>query len=88
MLITNPNLVILDEATSALDIDTEIRVIKNILDFCYSRTIFFISHRINSLKNADQIIVLHEGNIAEQGNHNDLIKLNGRYSTFIKQQNK
>ena len=88
MILKNPNLVILDEATSALDVDTEKRVIQNIINYFNSKTIFFISHRLNSLINADMILVMHEGRLVEKGSHLELMESNGRYATLFMQQDK
>ena len=86
IILMKPKLLILDEATSALDVDTEKRLLKNILDFFKESTILFISHRLSNLKNADNIFVMSEGSLVEEGNHKSLVKLNGRYATLYKQQ--
>ena len=83
MILSKPKIIILDEATSSLDIDTERKVINNLLEHFKDKTILFISHRLNSIKNADKIIVLHKGLIDEEGNHSELIKLGGRYKTLF-----
>ena len=88
MIINKPNLVILDEATSALDIDTEKRVLINLKKFFSKKTIIFISHRINSLIGAKKILVIHDGKLVEKGNHNSLMKLNGRYANLYNQQDR
>ena len=87
MILRKPKLLILDEATSALDLDTEKRVIKNILKFFKGTTILFISHRLSNLTNADNIILMADGSVAEEGKHDDLMTLNGRYKTLYDQQN-
>jgi len=86
MLITHPRLIILDEATSALDVDTERRVLRNLRKISGNRTLIFITHRISTLKEADQIVVMHNGLVDEVGNHSSLINLNGRYAALINQQ--
>ena len=86
VIIKKPKLLILDEATSALDVDTEKRVLNNILKHFRKITILFISHRLSNLKNADKIFVMADGSIFEEGNHDDLLKINGRYATLFKQQ--
>ncbi len=88
MIVSNPNLIILDEATSALDVDTEKRVLKNLINIFDKKTILFISHRLNSLINADKILVMHNGLLVEEGRHQELIKKKGRYATLVKQQDK
>ena len=86
VILKNPKVLILDEATSALDVDTEKRLLKNLLKNFKNTTILFISHRLSNLKNANNIFVMDEGTIVEEGNHDTLISLNGRYSTLYKQQ--
>lgn len=86
MLITHPRLIILDEATSALDVDTERRVLRNLRQVSDGRTLIFITHRISTLKEADQIIVMHNGLVDEVGNHQELLGRNGRYAALIQQQ--
>ena len=84
MILSNPNLIILDEATSALDIETEKNVVKNLLNKFSSKTIFFISHRLHNLINADEILVIENGILVEKGKHNELIKFNGIYKNLFK----
>tara|TARA_Y100001968_G_scaffold231492_1_gene214262 strand:+ start:1738 stop:4662 length:2925 start_codon:yes stop_codon:yes gene_type:complete len=86
VILRRPKLLILDESTSALDVDTEKRVIKNILDFFKGTTILFISHRLSNLRDADNILLMDDGTIVEEGNHKYLIGLNGRYTTLYNQQ--
>ncbi|MBO8229865.1 MAG: ABC transporter transmembrane domain-containing protein [Prochlorococcus marinus CUG1432] len=86
VILRKPKLLILDEATSALDVDTEKRVIRNILDTFKGSTILFISHRLSNLRDADNILLMDEGSLAEEGNHEDLMALNGRYTTLYNQQ--
>ena len=88
MILKNPNLIILDEATSALDVDTERRVIKNLIKKFSGKTILFISHRLNSMKKVDNIFVMHAGRLEEQGSHEKLLELNGRYANLFIQQDK
>ena len=84
MILSDPNLVILDEATSALDIETEKNVVNNLLKKFSSKTIFFISHRLHNLINADEILVIEDGILVEKGKHDELIKLNGKYKNLFK----
>jgi len=85
-ILQNPNLVILDEATSALDYDTERRVCDNITRAFRGRTIFFITHRLSTVQNADIIVLMDQGSIAEQGTHAELMALKGRYYCLYQQQ--
>ena len=59
---------------------------KNILEYFNDATILFISHRLSNLKNADKIILMADGTVVEEGSHEDLMKLNGRYTTLYNQQ--
>ena len=86
MILNNPKLVILDEATSALDVKTEKKVVQNLLEKFSEKTIFFISHRLHNLVNADKILVMKKGLLVEEGNHNKLIKNNGHYANLFKSQ--
>ena len=86
MVLKRPKLLILDEATSALDVDTEQRLTRNLAQEYKESTVLFITHRLGSLKHADKIFVMHEGSLVEEGNHETLIALSGRYATLYKQQ--
>ena len=86
MLLENPNLVVLDEATSALDVDTEKQVVRNLRNEFKGRTLLMITHRLSSIKDADQIIVMHEGKIDSIGKHEDLMKERGRYYALYQTQ--
>lgn len=77
--ISNPKVLILDEATSAIDTRTEVFVNEGMNALMKDRTVFVIAHRLSTVRNADLIIVLENGEIIERGNHEDLIKQNGRY---------
>jgi ATP-binding cassette subfamily B protein len=85
-LLSKPRLLILDEATSALDYDTERRVCDNLKTACKGSTVFFITHRLSTIRNADQILMMHQGGIVERGTHNELINLKGRYYALYRQQ--
>ena len=76
----------MDEATSALDYETERIVCMNIQQWAKDKTVMFITHRLNTIKSADKIILMSNGKIAEQGTHDELINENGRYSILYKQQ--
>lgn len=86
MLLQNPEMVILDEATSALDADTEQQVVANIRKALAGRTILMITHRLSTLQQADQIIVMHEGRLDSQGSHEELMAIAGRYYVLYQQQ--
>ena len=86
MLLENPNLVVLDEATSALDVDTEKQVVRNLRSEFKGRTLVMITHRLSSIKDADQIIVMHEGKIDSIGKHVDLMEEKGRYYALYQTQ--
>lgn len=85
-ILQNPRLLILDEATSALDYDTERQVCLNLQKHCQSRTVLFITHRLSTIRSADFILLMDRGNIAEQGTHDELMALCGRYYCLFKQQ--
>jgi ATP-binding cassette, subfamily B, multidrug efflux pump len=79
-LAIDPSILILDDSFSAVDTHTEEDILQNLKTFMRGRTSIIISHRISTVKNADNIIVLSEGKIAEQGMHDDLVALNGIYA--------
>ena len=86
VVLQNPRLLILDEATSALDFDAESQICRNLQRHFQDRTILFITHRLKSLQKADRIIMIHQGCIAEQGTHADLMALRGLYYSLYRQQ--
>ncbi|MDR3609946.1 MAG: ABC transporter ATP-binding protein [Ignavibacteriaceae bacterium] len=79
-LAIDPRIIILDDSFSAVDTNTEESILRNLKLFMKNRTSIIISHRISTVKDADLIIVLSEGIIAEKGTHDDLVKLNGIYA--------
>ena len=85
-LLLQPRLLVLDEATSALDYDTERRVFRNLIDSLDNCTVFFITHRLSTIKRADRIVMMHQGAIAEEGTHDALMDLKGRYYALFLQQ--
>jgi HlyB family type I secretion system ABC transporter len=85
-LIHNPRILILDEATSSLDAETEANLQQNLIHNGLNCTTFIITHRLATLHHADRILVLNRGIIAEQGNHQELIAINGLYSRLMQQQ--
>ena len=80
-LAVEPSLLVLDEATSALDVKTEVKVINNIRQLSCSCVV--VAHRLSSIRDCDQIIVLHEGKVIESGNHKELMDMNGFYSRLV-----
>ena len=85
-VLQNPRMLIMDEATSALDYESERRVSVNLMEYFRSRTVFFITHRLPSIRHADKIIVMHDGKIDEVGTHDNLMSLKGRYYALYLQQ--
>ena len=79
-LATDPKILILDDSFSAVDTHTEEEILKNLRAFMHNRTSIIISHRISTVKDADMIIVLDNGIIAEKGSHEELVALNGIYA--------
>lgn len=79
-LVTNPKILIFDEATSALDYESESIIQENMQRISRGRTVFVIAHRLSAVQNANRIMVVDKGRLVEQGNHAELVKLNGIYS--------
>ena len=85
-MLKNPPILILDEATSALDTESE-RLVQDALEnLMRNRTTIVIAHRLSTVRNADEIYVLHEGEIVERGNHEDLTSANGYYKRLCEMQ--
>jgi subfamily B ATP-binding cassette protein MsbA len=85
-VLKNPPIMILDEATSALDTESE-RLVQNALEnMMKNRTSIVIAHRLSTIQNADEIVVMHKGEIAEQGTHNELLAKNGVYKKLVDMQ--
>ncbi len=85
-VLQNPRLLILDEATSALDYNSEGQVSRNLKEAFKGRTVFFITHRLSTVRNADTIIMMDQGSVVEQGTHDELMALKGRYYALYQQQ--
>lgn len=85
-LLQNPRILILDEATSALDFQTERQVCLNLAKAYKGRTVFFITHRLTTIQEADIILVMDQGSVAELGVHAELMAMQGRYYTLFQQQ--
>ena len=82
----NPPILILDEATSALDTESERRVQDALEKLMKNRTTIAIAHRLSTIRHADEICVLHEGEIVERGKHDELLALNGFYKRLCDMQ--
>jgi ABC-type multidrug transport system fused ATPase/permease subunit len=78
-ILANPKIIILDEATSNLDTESEALIQKSLAELMRGRTTFVIAHRLSTIRKADQILVIEDGKIQEQGNHDTLIAQKGRY---------
>jgi glucan exporter ATP-binding protein len=85
-LLKNPPILVLDEATSALDAGTETLVQKALEEVMKGRTTFVIAHRLATVRNADKILVFHEGKIVERGSFDELVAQNGRFAQLAKAQ--
>jgi len=78
-LLADPKIIILDEATSNLDTESETYIQKSLSVLMRNRTTFVIAHRLSTIRQADQILVIEDGRIVEQGKHEELLKREGRY---------
>ena len=85
-ILKNPSILILDEATSALDSTSERLVQAALEELMKDRTSIVIAHRLSTIRQADHILVLQDGQIMEQGKHDELMALNGQYATYVAQQ--
>jgi len=85
-LLKDADIIILDEATSALDSENECKIFNSVVNNFKSKTIIFISHRLSTIKNVDEVICLDRGKVIEQGTHDNLVALRGVYWKLFKKQ--
>jgi subfamily B ATP-binding cassette protein MsbA len=78
-ILANPRILILDEATSNLDTESESYIQESLKGLMHGRTTFVIAHRLSTIRQADQILVVEDGQIEERGKHEELIEKKGRY---------
>lgn len=86
MVYKNPDYIFLDEATSALDAHNERVIMERLNEFFVGKTVLIVAHRLSTVKNADNIIVLNDGQVSEQGSHEELVSQRGYYYKLIKNQ--
>ena len=82
----NPDYIFLDEATNSLDANNERMIVENLDKFYQGRTVVIVAHRLSTVKNADQIIVLDKGKVIETGSHQELTQKQGAYYNLVKNQ--
>ena len=82
----NPEFLFFDEATNALDAENEKIIVGNLAQFFHEKTVIVVAHRLSTVKNADQIIVMDKGEVVEIGTHKELVDLRGKYYNLIKNQ--
>ena len=85
-LIRNPRILVLDDALASVDTQTEDRILNHLREIMQGRTTIFISHRVSTVRNADRIAVLHDGEIVEYGTHDELIERDGYYTELYNKQ--
>lgn len=82
----NPDFIFLDEATNSLDANNERMIVEHLGEFYQGKTVIIVAHRLSTVKNADQIVVLDKGRIVETGNHEELTQKHGAYYNLVKNQ--
>lgn len=85
-ILADPRILILDEATSSVDTRTEVRIQKAMDNLMKGRTSFIIAHRLSTIRDADMILVMKDGDIIEQGRHEELLAKNGFYAELYNSQ--
>ena len=85
-IVRQPKILILDDALSSVDTDTEERILRRLRSVMRHRTTILVSHRVSTVKNADQIVVLRDGRIVERGTHDELLALGGYYADLYQKQ--
>jgi ATP-binding cassette, subfamily B, multidrug efflux pump len=85
-IIRDPRILILDDALSSVDTYTEEKILRHLTEVMAGRTTILISHRVSTIRNADEIVVLHDGTIVEQGSHEELLAVNGHYTELYNKQ--
>jgi ATP-binding cassette subfamily B protein len=86
IMLALPPMLILDEATSSIDTRTELKISDAFGRLMTGRTTFIVAHRLSTVKNADEILVMKDGKVVERGTHESLLALNGEYSALYKGQ--
>ncbi|MDU1694107.1 MAG: ATP-binding cassette domain-containing protein, partial [Bradyrhizobium sp.] len=84
-LVSNPRILIFDEATSALDYESERIIQSKMRAICQGRTVLVVAHRLSTVRNADRIIVMERGRLAEAGTHDALMTHDGLYANLVRQ---
>jgi ATP-binding cassette subfamily B protein len=82
----NPQYLFFDEATNALDANNEKAIVENLQEYFYGRTVIIVAHRLSTVRNADKIILIDEGNITEEGTHEELCLIRGKYFELVRNQ--
>jgi subfamily B ATP-binding cassette protein HlyB/CyaB len=85
-LVTNPRILVFDEATSALDYESERIIQQNLREICRGRTVFIVAHRLSAVRHCDRIVTLEHGRLVEEGSHDELLRVGGRYATLYRMQ--
>lgn len=85
-LYKNPQLLLFDEATNALDAHNELIIVSNLRSFLKGRTVVIVAHRLSTVRDADQIVVMEKGKIVEIGTHSDLVRMKGKYYQLVSNQ--